>query len=489
MSIKDIHCGIAGDVLGNYTCVLNQTDIVTNKNKFYIMQLIKTSSSCFNLFIRYGRIGEKGKTSTTPYPNEQSAINKFNTQFYSKTGNLFGKPFIKHNGKYFLTDIEKPELDDESDNSNSDSSSSKENLDDDLKFLINLISNEKMLNNTLIQLNIDPKKLPLGKISSSQLKKAEDILNTIKKMILKDDDPSETKLNQLSSEFYTYVPLDFKRSEKPLLIDEEEIVDKYLDMVNELKNITVTYKLIKNNKNKSNNLENIYDNLDTDITPLDKEKPIYKQLVKYIKNSQGGTHPCKLDILNIYRVEKDTDDNYKKMTSDMENKTLLFHGSSLSNWCSILKNGLYLDPSKLGVPITGKMFGYGIYWANSVSKSFNYCSSYATNNIAVLAIGEVALGEIHELYAGNGSISQKYLDKINKNSVKGMGVHSPSDGVIIGETHIPNGKIKKVADILVNSPAGKPDPHKKYSLLYDEYVIYNTNQYRIKYLVVVKNVM
>ena len=52
MSIKDIHCGIAGDVLGNYTCVLNQTDIVTNKNKFYIMQLIKTSSSCFNLFIR-----------------------------------------------------------------------------------------------------------------------------------------------------------------------------------------------------------------------------------------------------------------------------------------------------------------------------------------------------------------------------------------------------------------------------------------------------
>jgi len=34
-----------------------------------------------------------------------------------------------------------------------------------------------------------------------------------------------------------------------------------------------------------------------------------------------------------------------------------------------------LDPSRLGVKVTGKMFGYGIYFANSISKSAQYCGA------------------------------------------------------------------------------------------------------------------
>ena len=162
----------------------------------------------------------------------------------------------------------------------------------------------------------------------------------------------------------------------------------------------------------------------------------------------------------------------------MKNKTLLFHGSQLSNWCSILKNGLYLDPSKLGVQITGKMFGYGIYWANSVTKSFNYCNSNTTHKIAVLAIAEVALGEMHEQYFGDCSLSQDKLKKLKKNSTWGKGVHCPSDSTVVDNVIIPNGVIKK-----------NVDKKSKYSLIYDEFVIYNTNQYKIKYLIVVKNII
>ncbi|QMW03223.1 ADP-ribose polymerase [Spirosoma foliorum] len=83
-------------------------------------------------------------------------------------------------------------------------------------------------------------------------------------------------------------------------------------------------------------------------------------------------------------------------------KTLaLWHGSRSENWLSILKNGLVLRPAN--AVITGKMFGYGIYFADQFSKSLNYTSlngSVWTNgrqNEAYLAIYEVHVGEQLEL--------------------------------------------------------------------------------------------
>ncbi len=48
---------VSGDV---YTCMLNQTDIKSNKNKYYVIQLINEGSD-YILFTRYGRIGESGR--------------------------------------------------------------------------------------------------------------------------------------------------------------------------------------------------------------------------------------------------------------------------------------------------------------------------------------------------------------------------------------------------------------------------------------------
>jgi poly [ADP-ribose] polymerase len=57
-----------------------------------------------------------------------------------------------------------------------------------------------------------------------------------------------------------------------------------------------------------------------------------------------------------------------------KNKTvkLFWHGSRNENWLSILKAGLVLRPSN--AVITGKMFGYGLYFADKFKKSLNYTS-------------------------------------------------------------------------------------------------------------------
>lgn len=467
IAINDEHCSLAGSILEDYTCTLNITDVEHNNNKFYIMQIIETKPS-FAVYIRYGRIGEVGKRIVDEYDNKASAIEFFVKQYKSKTGNKFGEPFVKKEGKYSLVKTEKQqEMKTEKDNENLD-----DKIEPRVKYFLSLISNEKMLAETLVKMNIDVKKMPLGKISKEQLNSAEDVLKKLK-IIFATDSTNEQKIKELSSEFYTLVPQAFGRKKPPVL--EEPDIDKYMDFVDELRNIQVTYNMIKNSNNL-NKLTNVYDQMNASIAPLEKSSQMYTELTKYVANTQASTHSCKLQVIDIYTVNKGTDHIYDKFTKNMKNKMLLFHGSPIPNWCSIIKSGLLLDPSKLGVKITGKMFGYGIYWANSISKSFNYCGANNTDNIAVLAIAEVALGEILEQYTSNYSLSQAHMDSLKKNSTHGKGGSSPGDFVEIDGVKIPNGKLVK----------HKTD---SFSLLYDEFIIYNSNQYKIKYMIVVKNVV
>jgi poly [ADP-ribose] polymerase len=55
----------------------------------------------------------------------------------------------------------------------------------------------------------------------------------------------------------------------------------------------------------------------------------------------------------------------------------LWHGSRNENWLSIILNGLLLNPN---AQITGKMFGNGIYFANSSDKSYGYTDGGRWNN-------------------------------------------------------------------------------------------------------------
>ncbi len=67
----------------------------------------------------------------------------------------------------------------------------------------------------------------------------------------------------------------------------------------------------------------------------------------------------------------------------------------MTNWFSILKNGLYIDSKKAGVPVNGKAFGNGLYFSDDASYSYNYCKqgNYDKTGYLLLGICEVALCE------------------------------------------------------------------------------------------------
>jgi poly [ADP-ribose] polymerase len=75
--------------------------------------------------------------------------------------------------------------------------------------------------------------MPLGKLSKTQIAKGFEILEDIE-AIIKSAKPSNPKLMELSSKFYTAVPHDFGRQRPPSISDAETLQNKY-DMLTVLK--------------------------------------------------------------------------------------------------------------------------------------------------------------------------------------------------------------------------------------------------------------
>ena len=92
-----------------YDCMLNQTEIAHNNNKFYVIQVLESDSGgklwCWN---RWGRVGATGQNSLTPAANKQAAISMFQAKFKEKTKNNWTdrKNFKKYPGKYELVEID-----------------------------------------------------------------------------------------------------------------------------------------------------------------------------------------------------------------------------------------------------------------------------------------------------------------------------------------------------------------------------------------------
>lgn len=94
-----------------------------------------------------------------------------------------------------------------------------------------------------------------------------------------------------------------------------------------------------------------------------------------------------------------TQERFDKFVKDnnINDIKLLFHGSRNENWWSIIQTGLVLRPTN--AIITGKMFGYGLYYAPKAQKSIGYTSlhgSYWANGnskTGYMALMQVAYGK------------------------------------------------------------------------------------------------
>uniref|UniRef100_A0A7N0ZWZ7 Poly [ADP-ribose] polymerase n=1 Tax=Kalanchoe fedtschenkoi TaxID=63787 RepID=A0A7N0ZWZ7_KALFE len=461
-----------GDVI--YDAMLNQTNVGDNNNKFYVIQVLEADDgSRFMVYNRWGRVGVKGQDKLQLFTFVDSAIQEFEGKFYAKTKNHWSdrNDFVSHPKSYTWLEM---------DYSNKDTDLAlaekplpavsnephQTKLESRVAKFISLICNVSMMKQHMIEIGYNAEKLPLGKLSKTTILKGYDVLKRIADVI---GQSNRKMLEELSGEFYTVVPHDFGfKKMREFVIDTPQKLKSKLEMVEALGEIELATKLLKEDSNQEDPLYSHYQRLHCELTPLEANSDEFSTIVQYMRNTHAKTHSnYKVDILQIFRVSREGEAERFSKFCNVKNRMLLWHGSRLTNWTGILSQGLRIAPPE--APVTGYMFGKGVYFADMFSKSANYC--YANNSVTsgVLLLCEVALGEMEELLQANYDADKLPAGKL---STKGVGATAPD----LSEA--------KAFDDGTIVPLGKPkQSSSKGSLLYNEYIVYNVDQIRMRYLV------
>lgn len=463
-----------GDVI--YDAMLNQTNVGGNNNKFYVIQVLEADDgSRFMVYNRWGRVGVKGQDKLQgPFTSEDSAIQEFEGKFYAKTKNEWSNrnEFISFPKSYTWLEMDYSDKDADLVQSEKPLPSlnnqlRQTQLESRVAKFISLICNISMMKQHMIEIGYNAEKLPLGKLSKTTILKGYGVLKKIADVIGQSD---RKILEELSGEFYTVVPHDFGfKKMREFVIDTPQKLKSKLEMVEALGEIELATKLLKEDSDQEDPLYSHYQRLQCELTPVEASSDEFITIAQYMQNTHAKTHSnYTVEIVHIFRVSREGEAERFAKFCNVKNRMLLWHGSRLTNWTGILSQGLRIAPPE--APVSGYMFGKGVYFADMFSKSANYC--YATNSVTsgVLLLCEVALGDMEELTAAKYNADQLPAGKL---STKGVGATAPDLS-----------KAKSFDDGTI-VPLGKPKQQSgsKGSLLYNEYIVYNVEQIRMRYLV------
>lgn len=154
----------------------------------------------------------------------------------------------------------------------------------------------------------------------------------------------------------------------------------------------IAYNMMKS-VGSHNDLDTYYAQLKAEIGLLDGDSEEYQLIQEYVRNTHAETHSnYELVVQQIHTVKRHGEEMRYKPFRKLHNRKLLWHGSRLTNFAGILSQGLRIAPPE--APMTGYMFGKGIYFADMVSKSANYCCTSPMSPTGLLLLCEVALGNV-----------------------------------------------------------------------------------------------
>ena len=409
--------------------------------------------------------------------------------------------------------------------------------------LIARLFDEKTLTDSMLTMKIDPEKMPLVTLQTDTIEAGKKILNELLPLIEAEEQkkkqyhhqqqhdssssssssshhyvPSQeftTKTESLSNRFVNFIPRTVARGkEHELIINSTDKVSELYQLLSDLSDILLTRQLSSLFSsgagdplyNKFSSLElSKFEPLDLSLadnnnntkttkkkkttskkssssksqqTTMSYEEEEVRNILQFAQNGQGATHD-KFKILNVWRIQRDKEDARFKPFEQDPNRQLLWHGSRFSNFTRILKDGLLIAPP--GVPIAGAMFDSGSYFANAFSKAANYTRIYGNNEKGLMLLAEVALGPNPYLRYQSDYKARENTQKNNAISCYARGKNTcDPKGDIVDSKHG------------YTIPAGKFIKHKNskqvMSLIYDERIVYDVAQIKLRYLVEVQKV-
>ncbi|XP_028933514.1 poly [ADP-ribose] polymerase 2 [Ornithorhynchus anatinus] len=348
-----------------YDVMLSQTNLQFNNNKYYLIQLLEDDSQkIFSVWMRWGRVGKSGQRCLMACAGDLSKAKEiFHKKFLDKTKNHWGdrSHFQKVAGKYDLlqTDYTSESQGLEELPPPTSRPLPESQLDTRVQALLKLICNVQAMEEMVVEMKYDTKKAPLGKLTVAQIRAGYESLKKIEACIQARQ--GGRALVEACNEFYTKIPHDFGLRPPPLIRTEEELSAK-VQLLEALGDIEIAIKLVKSEQDSLEHpLDRHYRNLHCALRPLDHSCHEFKVISQYLQSTHAPTHnDYTMTLLEVFEVEKEGET--LAFREELSNRMLLWHGSRLGNWAGILSQGLRIAPPE--APITGYMFGKGIYFAD-----------------------------------------------------------------------------------------------------------------------------
>lgn len=168
----------------------------------------------------------------------------------------------------------------------------KSKLPTNVKNLIQLIFDLKMMNKQMKEIGYDAKKMPLGKLSKTNIEKGYKILSEIADCIKQNKSNKKDTIEKLSSDFYSFIPHDFGfqffnleaylninfllfRKMYNFILDSEKKVKEKLDMLQSISDIQIATRLLEDASKSDNLIDDHYQKLKCTMIPLDHSVPIH----------------------------------------------------------------------------------------------------------------------------------------------------------------------------------------------------------------------
>lgn len=323
---------------------------------------------------------------------------------------------------------------------------------------------------------------PLGMINLNMIRKGRELLDTISesynRLITVKTPKTIEKYRDIiiehSNMYNSTIPRVLKRgSDSWLLNTGEKIMEQYelLDILEMgLSNAVL-------NSNYEVDVESKYASLNSDITYVE-DRNIISAIKEKMEREQLHNHNFRTKLLNVFEVNQKNAPNFD---SSCGNVVSLFHGTRGANLLGIISTNIKL-PHNLGsnVQLTGSMFGSGVYFGE-YSKSLQYSTARFggvknKSNKYYLFICDVALGKVKmEMHSKNYSSAPTGF-----HSVMGVGEDAFKQGCnIMG--------IGGTKDFSIPKSVFQKSFGRGYSsLLHNEFIVYNQNRYKIRYIVEVE---
>lgn len=322
--------------------------------------------------------------------------------------------------------------------------------------------NKEIMSGVMVEFNLDINKMPLGKVRHKQIVDAFQVLTKIQRKI--ENSETTESLIESSNQFYSIIP--HKACSRDAIVGKNDLVKK-AEMLRDLNSIQFAYEFVyKTGESGRNILDDFYAKLNTIIEPLHGNSEQF-QFIKEAFDSTKSNHNCHVEqIFQIQRKDEENE-NECELFNALKNHRLLWHGSRITNISQILAHGLKIAPSE--AMVTGCMLGKGMYFSDMIANSVEYCYANQSNNIGAILLCEVALGNAIKTF------EPENIDELpnGKHSVHGVGKISPKSNKLIDNAILYSGRLNEDSNI---------DTH----FDYNEFVVYNDEQIKLKYLVQLK---